>query len=554
MPVWWLLLLLFSVPKGALSQTLSGHTVWGGVVRVDEDVFVPAGSSLELLPGTRVVLAAAPGTKTDPAFWNGGTELAVEGVLTARGTDESPVVFEGEGAWGGIVSAPGATVWLEHVRIRGAQEALLCVDSGCGLRDVVVSDSDYGLVAGPGARFTTSAVRVEGGRVGVLDLRGESAEPLAVAVSGTADAPLLVRRPGVRTFGSTAVGPPSGPTLELLGDYTVEGRETWRGEVIVNGKVTVVPGAVLTIAPGTRVAFRRRGDEPGKGELLILGGLRCRGTAGAPVVFESAEVRPRPGDWDKLSLISSEDPDNALEYAVFRHGTQALHAHFSRFRAENCYFEQNLRGVQFQECADVVLRRCVFYGNKQALRFRDSTVAVVDSVFVANLYGVHAFRAELRFAGNTVEDNALGGLLAKESRTVLTGNRFKSNRDGVRLRDAGSVARIEGNRFDWNAEDGLSLSGVEGVVAGNQFSGSGLDLVSVEDSAVGVSRNVFGASGRDAVRLKGRLGLHAERNDWGTADPAGRIHDGEDDPSLGFVVWTPVETGLRLAGVPEGGW
>jgi hypothetical protein len=272
------------------------------------------------------------------------------------------------------------------------------------------------------------------------------------------------------------------------------------------------------------------------------------------VVFESAEAEPRAGDWDKVSLISSEDPDNLFRYTVFRHGVQALHAHFSRFVGEDCYFEDNLRAAQFQESEGARLTRCVFRANKQALRFRDSTASVTGSVFLDNLYAVHAYRCTLEFAGNTLEGNALAGFLAKESRVVFRGNRLSGNRDGARMKDPGSHAEVVGNRFEESTEDALSLSQVEGVVAGNRFDGAGLDLMGAEDSLVVVRGNDFERAGRDALHLKGGSDVAAPGNFWGGAAPAERIHDRHDDPSLGRVIWEPALGAPPKLTVPPAPW
>ena len=543
-----LLLLLVALPSrgGAgepLQGPLPGLTVWAGDVRVEGDVWVPPGSRLVIEAGTRVRFAEALSTKTDPVFWHPGTELAVGGELEVRGTPGSPVVFEGEGAWGGIVAAPGAGASLRHAMIRGAREALLCVGSRCDLEAVEVDGAAYGIVTGPGASVEAEAVRLTGCGVGVLEAGAPG--PEEVTITAPADARRLSLPAGARSVAVIRTPEPAGPPVEYVGEYTVMRPETWSGDVIITGRVTVVPEAVLTLAPGTRVRFRKvdeNRDGLGEGGLLVLGGIRSLGTPGRPVVFESAEPAPAPGDWDKVSLIASEDPENRFEYTVFRHGVQALHAHFSRLTATGCLFEGNLRALQFQESEETRIAGCVFVGNKQALRFRDSTVEVTGSRFVGNLYGVHAFRATLDFVGNVLEGNALGGFLAKESRVRLVGNRVGFGRDGARFRNADSPAEIRGNRFENLAEDGLSLSRTDARVVGNLFDRAGLDLVAVELSDVVLRANRLGTSGRHALHLKGARGVDARGNYWEGDVPA-RIYDREDRPDLGAVAWRPELTG-----------
>ncbi len=552
--------LVFRSPtaNAAVGGVLSGATTWSGVVEVAEDVLVPAGAQLTVLAGTRVVFLPADSTKTDPVFWNPETELAVQGSLRVLGSPEEPVRFEGRGGpWGGIVAGPGASVEIRGTRVHGAAEGLLVQGAAPVVRDTLFEECEYGLVLGPGADLEAAGVEVVGARVGVVDGRDAPVAVAGVAVRSAADADRLVL-PGERRAVARVPWATEGtPRIEFLGEYTVAADETWSGEVVVAGRITVVPGAVLTLAPGTRVAFRKldsNGDGLGEGELLVLGGIRSLGAAGRPVEFTSAEGEPAAGDWDKVSLIASEDPGNVFRHTVFLHGTQALHAHFSRFLAADCYFEDNLRAVQFQESDSATVARCVFVANKQALRFRDSRVEVTDSVLLGNLYAVHVFRCDLEFRGNTIEGSALGGVLAKESRVSFTGNRLLRNRDGVRMRDEGAWALLRDNRIADCAENAVSLSEVSGEVSGNLLEAAGLDLLGVDRVGAVVRGNVFGTAGRDAVHLSGPLGLDARGNAWGFQQPGQRIHDAEDEPGLGLVGWVPPLSQTPLLTVPPRPW
>ncbi|RMG90797.1 MAG: hypothetical protein D6708_07965, partial [Candidatus Dadabacteria bacterium] len=369
-------------------------------------------------------------------------------------------------------------------------------------------------------------LEVRGAEVGILRAGGEVAvEGLVVDAADAATLEVPRAAPDAVPLEPRAV---AGPRVELLGEYTVDRDETWEGEVIVSGRVTVVPEAVLTLRPGTRVRFRRtdtNGDGLGEGELLVLGGIRSLGTLSAPVVFESAEAEPRPGDWDKVSLIASEDPGNRFAYTVFRHGVQALHAHFSAMTVEDCLFAENLRAVQFQESPSTVIRRSVFWENKQALRFRDSQVAVAGVWLGRNLYGVHAFRAELAFAEGELTAHPLGSFLAKESRVTLERVRFSAGRDGARFKEPGGVVEVRGCTVRDVAQDALSFQEVEARVEGCDLGGAGLDLVGVDNADLVLRHNLLGAAGRHAIHVSGPARVDARWNRW-QGDPAARIHDG----------------------------
>jgi len=529
-----------SAARAGVEGVVAGRTEWSGTVEVTADVWVPPGSELVIRSGTRVRFAEALSTKTDPLFWHPGTELAVGGRLVVEGTPDAPVVFDGEG-WGGLVAAPGGRVRLRGVRIRNAQEGLLAVGARAVLEDVVVEGGEFGLVAGPGARIEAAGTRIRGAGVGVLEAGGEVVGGPAEVTADDAD---RLRVPAAEPEATLVPVPPArGPRVEYVGEYTVARDETWSGEVVVAGRVTVVPEAVLTLAPGTHVRFRRidtNADGLGEGELLVLGGIRSLGTLAAPVVFESAEAEPRPGDWDKVSLVASEDPDNRFRFTVFRHGVQALHAHFSAMTVDSCLFTDNLRAVQFQESPEAEIRSSAFWRNKQALRFRDSRVRVIGSWFGENWFGVHAFRAELEFRDNRMVGQALGNFLAKEGRVVIEGCRFEAARDGARFKDPDGVVRVRGCEIRDVAQDALSFSRVQARVEGSVLEGAGLDLVGVDRARVVLQGNRFGRAGRDAIHLSGPAEVDARGNRW-QGWPPERIHDGEDEPGLGRVLWRPAE-------------
>ena len=73
-----LLCFLLLTTQALATRTLDGHQVWTGKVSVDENLVVPAGPSLTIVPGTEISFASE-------------TVLTVEGRLTARGSAEQPV-------------------------------------------------------------------------------------------------------------------------------------------------------------------------------------------------------------------------------------------------------------------------------------------------------------------------------------------------------------------------------------------------------------------------------------------------------------------------------
>lgn len=527
--------------SGAHAVEITSDTTWSGVVTVAEDTRVAAGVTLTITPGTKIFFEPSDSTKTDPQFWSPDTELAVEGSIVAGGGEGGRVVFSPKGkSFGGIIIAEGGKASFSNASIEGAEEGLLVRGASVKASDLEITGSGYGLIAGPGAKLDFTGVKIRNCKVAVADLTGGL--PLdGVTIEKPSDAAVLRQTwqtPVRREPAAEETGGAGG--REFVGEYTVEGEENWRGRIIINDRVTVPPGSTLRIEPGTRILFRKKdsnGDGLGEAELLVLGSIRCAGSEKAPIIFDSAEPRPSPGDWDKVSIISSEDPENSFSNVIFRHGVQALHAHFSGFGVSDCLFEENLRALQFQESEKAEVKNTVFRNNKQGLRFRDSKVRVENCLLEGNDYALHAYRCDLALVGNRVKGTVFGGLLAKETRLTLKGNDFERNFGSLRQRGEGSTLHMEDNRLLDSLEMGMSLSGVDARITKNHFSGAGLDLIGLEGGRVVMRENRLGVSGRSAVHLNSKTDVDARCNDWSGADPSSRIHDSEDDPSLGRVLF-----------------
>ncbi|MGM0589958.1 MAG: hypothetical protein ACQETE_16190 [Bacteroidota bacterium] len=92
---------------------------------------------------------------------------------------------------------------------------------------------------------------------------------------------------------------------------------TWSGNLTLEGKYYVLPGVTLTIEKGTTVSFAyHEGDVQQVGALITLrtdrtnfstvrpsGRLIAEGTAEEPIIFTSARVEPKPGDWGGIIMV-----------------------------------------------------------------------------------------------------------------------------------------------------------------------------------------------------------------------------------------------------------
>ena len=93
------------------------------------------------------------------------------------------------------------------------------------------------------------------------------------------------------------------PVEKLSGDITASRTLSSAKDYVLEGLVTVKPGAVLTIEKGTTI----KGDNASKAILLVEAGAKlvAQGTADEPIVFTSqaAEGQKRAGDWGGLVLL-----------------------------------------------------------------------------------------------------------------------------------------------------------------------------------------------------------------------------------------------------------
>jgi hypothetical protein len=158
------------------------------------------------------------------------------------------------------------------------------------------------------------------------------------------------------------------PELRLR-NHVIDGKATWRGDVRIDGLVTVKKTGNLVIEAGTRVVFVPRdedGDGIGDAELLVEGTLSARGTAAAPIVLTSAAARPKPADWKYLYLDFARDAE--LDHIIVEYAYSGLQVHFSRARVTNSIFRYNVDGLRFST-VNLIAAGNRMHDNRHGLRY-----------------------------------------------------------------------------------------------------------------------------------------------------------------------------------------
>ncbi len=186
-----LLLMLFA-SESLASRTINGHETWSGKMVLAGDVIVPSGSSLTIKPGTELRF-----TK-DAA-------LSVQGILSAKGTAEKPIVFRSDSAttpdsWQGIsfLQGEGKGSVLQNVRITGAVQSLSIAGSMVHIVSSTLEDGKTGIVLGPEAHATIERVTVRRMSEGAIDASVRAqAKVIACKIEGVTNFGIQVAKQAV---------------------------------------------------------------------------------------------------------------------------------------------------------------------------------------------------------------------------------------------------------------------------------------------------------------------------------------------------------------------
>jgi nitrous oxidase accessory protein NosD len=567
-----LILLLMLLPGAAPAQVLVENTFWQGEVRLEEDLLVPAGVTLTVAAGTRILVQSADNTKIDPEYLSHQTEILIRGRLLVKGTADGRVRFlsadgPAPSRWAGII-VDGGEVNLHGGDLQDAEAALTVVAGKVELDHCRLTGNRYGLVAqSEQAIVAAEATRIEKNDYGLMVFDGATVK--LGNGSGASDNAKTDNFSGRRApVVLPADATPSKterprPVTAVYRDEALPGTTIWKGRILIDGQVRIPPVSRLIILPGTVVEFSKKdtnADGIGENGLQIQGQLIAKGTPEAPIIFRSGEKEPHRGEWDSINILGSDLAQSLLEYCRIEDGYRGLHFHFSNVAVNHLSLRNNYRGAQFQESL-VVVNGSHFSENKSAIQARDSEVSFTNNVIADNLNGANFYRLELIATGNTFAGNLWDGLRVRECRARVSTNLLAGNRMGLLLSDATSGS-FTGNVLSGNLESGLLLrdtgemavtanavtaNGITGIslrntgaaITGNLIAGNGERGVGVTSFSGTFTANNLTGNGKYGVGLDGPGDLEASGNWWGNSDLAREIYDRHDEPGLGEVRYAP---------------
>jgi hypothetical protein len=161
---------------------------------------------------------------------------------------------------------------------------------------------------------------------------------------------------------------PAPADTPVSGDITAN--TTWNvagSPYVVQDNTYVTTNSVLTIEPGVTVAF--------DGSYLLRAeagsSIQAVGVAGQRILFTSNLPSPAPGDWNRVTALSS--PASSFEFCTFEYGTRALELDGSELTLTKCTFRHASQyGLLVKECSPTILD-CNFYENPTGLYVGDTT-------------------------------------------------------------------------------------------------------------------------------------------------------------------------------------
>lgn len=394
-----------------------------------------------------------------------------------------------------------------------------------------------------GGIFTYSSKRPTDG--------GGESEPPSAAVEPLQSTPTSAPEPANSTS-PIAVQPspslPGGARLapavdgavgQMNRDAVLTEDTVWRGEVLVEGSLTVAPQATLTLEPGTIVRFRRTVTGEGAGPvLLVQGRIVAQGNAGNPVRFTSAFPDPRAGEWQGIILLGSEKK-NLFEQCRVEGAATGIDASFSTITLKDVVFSVCGTGARFQDSI-VTADGGEVFGCLAGIELTESEADVVNLTVRGNRMGMIVRGGSLFMEGSRFFANRQEGLTAISSRLSIATTLFRENGTGLAV--TGCTGKVTASRISGNSTVGIHLTRSRVRVSGNEITSNDAVGLRVEDGLGIAWGNDFSGNRGFDIDNAGGEDFRAMANWWGEASPSlgKRLNHRPLDSARGTILVNPV--------------
>lgn len=182
---------------------------------------------------------------------------------------------------------------------------------------------------------------------------------------------------------------------------------------LVEDALVVLPGAKLTVNPGTVIWFRRMG-------IVVKGELSIMGTVDNPVRMAGIGA----SGWKGI-LLDQSRADNVLSYCTISNAEFGFKASGSRVTFHHCLIQDNKWGIVLEETTAEI--------HESLIRTSEKT-------------GISARKAQLLVKGSTISENGLGGFLLQDSPARIEQNNISNNGNwAVKVADGEGPVRAAHN-------------------------------------------------------------------------------------------------------------
>ena len=228
----------------------------------------------------------------------------------------------------------------------------------------------------------------------------------------------------VDTLGPLKIGEPTILPAVIAEDTVLK---LDKSPYLVKDALVVLPGAKLTIHPGTVIWFRSLG-------LIVKGQIQILGTEKNPVRLAGLSS----SYWKGL-FFDRSNTDNKLDYCTIVNAEFGIRASHSTVSIQNCLFQDNVWGIVI-----------------------DNGTAEINSSLIRTCEksGIAARKASLKVKQSTITENNTGGFLLDDSRAHIEQNNILNN-GGWALKVLNEQSKIQASNNWWGKlnPDQMEISG-----------------------------------------------------------------------------------------------
>ena len=231
----------------------------------------------------------------------------------------------------------------------------------------------------------------------------------------------------VDTLGPIKVGTPTMLPAAISKDTVLNAEKS---PYLVKDALVVLPGAKLTIQPGTVIWFLKLG-------LIVKGELQIIGTEAEPVRFASLG----DSNWKGVFLDQSHS-ENKIQHVQISNAEYGLRAADSTVSLQNCIFQNNVWGIVLEEGSAEISKSLIRTSGKTGIAARKAQLSVKDSV---------------------ITENSSGGFILENSKVHIEQNNILNNgKWAIKVIDAKGEVQAAKN---WWGDENPALADIIGKLA-----------------------------------------------------------------------------------------